>query len=445
VLQGGNELCRIEGFDRRKAVSELKVAVEAKAGLVPALTRLFNPESQVGLQDYLTLEDAGMPNEHALAAGVIELYVQKLKKVVVADELQIAPYEVTDSKLASLCDSIKDDATDILVLCGCRRIINISCLVQLSTISHLDISGCSLGANGGFHLACVIKDMGAMTSLNVSGNGLDAVGAKYIAEAIKVSKCKKMSDHWLNCFYCYPQDMGGILSVNLLKNRISVAQVENLVSILKEHPTLKSLCGNSRDETELDMSGKMKGATDAIMLVPEIVDNRALTKFDISNNGLGPEGAKALAVGLKGNRVITELNVSTNYFGINLSNGESDTSGVIAIADAIRDMGALSILNLAANNLGAFVLSKGWTEYYDKDEDEEWYGHTDGREQKDKPGKPEGIIAIANAIPDMGALTSLNLSSNNLEAEGGKIVAEAIKVNDYLCDCGHFGTIFMPI
>jgi hypothetical protein len=30
----------------------------------------------------------------------------------------------------------------------------------------------------------------------------------------------------------------------------------------------------------------------------------------------------------------------------------------------------------------------------------------------------------------MRALTSLNLSSNNLTAEGGKIVAEAIKVTD---------------
>ena len=121
VLQGGNELCRIEGFDRRKAVSELKVSIEAEAGLVPALTRLINPESHVELQDHQTLEDAGMPSEQALAEGVIQLYAQKLKKVVVADELQIAPGEVTDSKLAVLCDSIRDDPPDILVLCGCRR------------------------------------------------------------------------------------------------------------------------------------------------------------------------------------------------------------------------------------------------------------------------------------------------------------------------------------
>jgi hypothetical protein len=42
--------------------------------------------------------------------------------------------------------------------------------------------------------------------------------------------------------------------------------------------------------------------------------------------------------------------------------------------------------------------------------------------------QPLGIIAIANAIPGMGALTSLDLSSNCLQVEGAKIVAEAIKV-----------------
>jgi hypothetical protein len=172
VLQGGNELCRIQGFDRGKAISELKVSIEAEAGLVPALTRLINPESLVELQDYLMLEDAGMPSEQALAEGVIQLYAQTLQKVVVADELQIAPGEVTDTKLAVLCDSIRDDPPDVLVLCGCHRVTNISCLVHLSTISLLDISTCNLGAEGGLHLAGVIKDMGALSVLNLASNNL---------------------------------------------------------------------------------------------------------------------------------------------------------------------------------------------------------------------------------------------------------------------------------
>jgi hypothetical protein len=70
------------------------------------------------------------------------------------------------------------------------------------------------------------------------------------------------------------------LSLNLLKNGIGVKQARALVIILKEHSALKSLCGNNGDETELDMSGKMEGAEDAIMLAAEIVDNEALHCVD---------------------------------------------------------------------------------------------------------------------------------------------------------------------
>jgi hypothetical protein len=100
---------------------------------------------------------------------------------------------------------------------------------------------------------------------------------------------------------------GAISSINLLKNDISMEQAKALVIILKEHPTLKSLCGNMGNETELVMSGKMDGARDAVMLAAEVIDNRALTSLDISNqvnrwgehSGIGAEGAKYLAGALK--------------------------------------------------------------------------------------------------------------------------------------------------
>jgi hypothetical protein len=63
--------------------------------------------------------------------------------------------------------------------------------------------------------------------------------------------------------------------VNLLKNDIPMEQAKALASILKDHPTLKSLCGNNGEETELDMSSKELGAEDAIMLAPEIAGNEA--------------------------------------------------------------------------------------------------------------------------------------------------------------------------
>jgi hypothetical protein len=83
--------------------------------------------------------------------------------------------------------------------------------------------------------------------------------------------------------------------VNLLQNNIGPAQAAALVSILKEHPTLKSLCGNRGDETTLDMCGKMNGADDAIMLAAEVVDNGAMTSLNLASNIFGVEGAKIVA------------------------------------------------------------------------------------------------------------------------------------------------------
>jgi hypothetical protein len=57
------------------------------------------------------------------------------------------------------------------------------------------------------------------------------------------------------------------------------------------------------------------------------------------------------------------------------------------------------------------------------------------------------LLSLISLSVDKGALTSLNLSSNNLEAEGGKIVAEAIKVTNnamgvvlvqFACPSGHW-------
>jgi hypothetical protein len=64
---------------------------------------------------------------------------------------------------------------------------------------------------------------------------------------------------------------------------------------------------------------------------------------------------------------------------------------------------------------------------------------SDNWEGGDGPGFAQ---ELAIGIKDNGALTSLNLSSNNLKAEGGKTVAEASKVTDN-ATVG-VETIFMP-
>jgi hypothetical protein len=86
-------------------------------------------------------------------------------------------------------------------------------------------------------------------------------------------------------------------------------------------------------------------------------------------------------------------------------------------------------LNLADNKLGELVLPEGWQETgYKK------WTHSDGSEAAENTGKPAGIIAIANAIPDMGALLVLSLKGNGLRAEGGRALAELLKDNQVVTE-----------
>jgi hypothetical protein len=102
------------------------------------------------------------------------------------------------------------------------------------------------------------------------------------------------------------------------------------------------------------------------------------------------------------------------------------------LPDIPSDNRAFSHFDISNNQIG-WLAHPEWS---DMGQSGSWrnerYRHIDGRKQNDKPEgvefKPLGVIALANAIPGMEALTSLNLSSNYLMAEGAKIVAEAIKV-----------------
>jgi hypothetical protein len=161
-----------------------------------------------------------------------------------------------------------------------------------------------------------------------------------------------------------------------------------------------------------------------------------LMKFDISNNLLYAAGAKALAEAFSGNQLMTELNVASNRLG-EASYGTPDMSGVVTLAGIIKDMGALLVLNLASNSLGEMVPPKGWTKHWSSEIEGKYqyvYTHTNGTKQAKEPGsKPEGIIALASAIPDMRALSSLVLKDNKLlTAEAGKVLSDMLATNTVL-------------
>ena len=98
----------------------------------------------------------------------------------------------------------------------------------------------------------------------------------------------------------------------------------------------------------------------------------------------------------------------------------------------------MTSLDLSNNNIGKLTLPEGWSEKYG-DAANYGYEHTDGRQQQEAPegSKAEGAIAIANAIPTMGAMTNLNSSSNSIPAEEMKkiiAIAESMPIMRTLCE-----------
>jgi hypothetical protein len=156
--------------------------------------------------------------------------------------------------------------------------------------------------------------------------------------------------------------------------------------------------------------------------------------LNISNNDLRLSGCKVLAEAISESQ-IASLDVSNSRLTWNDNGGGFSTEGIIDLANAIKDMRALSFLNMADNNLGELVPPEGWS-IKNRGYSYQMYVHIDGREQKEDPGSiPEGIVALANAFPDMGALTKLILKDNAmLTKSAGKALASALAGNSVLTE-----------
>jgi Ran GTPase-activating protein (RanGAP) involved in mRNA processing and transport len=151
---------------------------------------------------------------------------------------------------------------------------------------------------------CGLK--GDETELNLSGNMNGAADALMLAEEIK--------------------DMGSLSCVNLLKNDIPVQQAQELVKIKESKPILKSLCGFTLDETELDFSSQRLRAGDAVLLASDIQDMGALVYLSLASNNLDAKCAGMLAPAIQDMGSLSKLDLSKNNL---LSQGAKHVAEVL--------------------------------------------------------------------------------------------------------------------
>ena len=86
--------------------------------------------------------------------------------------------------------------------------------------------------------------------------------------------------------------------MNILSNDIGTEQANELIKIMESKDNLKTLCGFSGDETELDLSHKGLRAGCAVLVANEVKNIGALTSLNLASNLLKAEGAKQVAAAL---------------------------------------------------------------------------------------------------------------------------------------------------
>jgi hypothetical protein len=181
--------------------------------------------------------------------------------------------------------------------------------------------------------------------------------------------------------------------------------------------------------TKADLSNKHLGVGGAIIISAWIShkDNGALTTLILKDNKLlSPEAGKVLAGMLAANTVLKELDVSGNTWQEHGWTKGGGPGFARELAVGISNNGALLSLDISSCNLGQLVPPDGWRGpdgegCYDGPNGEQSKGPPEG-------SKAEGVIVLINAIKDVGAMTSLNLASNKLGVKGATIIGEAIKV-----------------
>jgi Ran GTPase-activating protein (RanGAP) involved in mRNA processing and transport len=309
------------------------------------------------------------------------------------------------------------------------------------TLVKFDISQNSLCAEGTKLVAQALKDNQTMTELNISNNNL---GELVVPDGWKhwpgneEGKKFKHTDGTYRGTAPDGTTSGAEILADAIKNNGALAKLTFGGNSYKVEDGYDYYLYGEGYETkyktvtpeaavlevgmaEANLSDKNLGVGGAIIVGAWIShkDNGAMTSLNISKNKmLTKEAGKALADAIAANSVLKELDVSDNKwsrYGDGKAPWMGDGPGFAKeLADGIKNNGALTSLNISSNQLtrGSLKQDRRKRDYYRKitERDTSTWGSKDHHYNTDM----SGVIAISDAISTMGAMTSLNISSNNI-------------------------------
>ena len=311
------------------------------------------------------------------------------------------------------------------------------------TITELNLAENNMGKNGSERIAEIIPTMTALTKLIV---GNDFQNEPHGLATLEIGmttlnffrKNLETGDAVIINKWISDKDTGKLTSVNLLRNHIDLEQTNALVATLEQTENLKSLCGNTGVESELNMCNQL-GSYGAIMLAPEIVANPYLQDLDISNNNIGrlvPSGGWTKEYSEDGFRTWYK---HTDGRKQSECPAGSLPQNAITLANAIKQKKkSLTKLNIRNTGLGNLTLPEGWT--FDSSR-KKWLHPSGSLDSAPIDAKAEGANAFTEVISESTTLTSVNILENHMGTELAKTFAEILQNHHTLKSlCGNLGT-----
>jgi len=288
-------------------------------------------------------------------------------------------------------------------------------MVSQLDLSHNQLCGIDADGKGQYNAegitaiadAMRMRVNGGLTVANLLGNQLDAESAKMLAEVAKqkgISLCGIQRDQTTADFSLYePPD------AILLASDLSQAVVTGVLTSLDLEGTL---CG-------LDSHGRGTYTAEGITAIAEaLIVNGVLTGINVRDGDIAGDGATQLSAAVLGNIKIEMFNKipikemrADSFTELDLKGKGFGVVGGMVVAGLIPVMGGLTSIDLSGNNWLCGI----WT---------------DGFGDQQGTYTAEGIIAIADALRVNGGLTVTSLLGNQLDAESAKMLAEVAKLKD---------------
>ncbi|CAB3990411.1 leucine-rich repeat-containing 74A-like [Paramuricea clavata] len=273
-----------------------------------------------------------------------------------------------------------------LKVCKQEDVLPVSSLQPKFEEKEMAIKHRSLGSKGALPLAKSLLKNVYVEKLDLSDNGIEAIGTSFIASMLVD-----------NCY---------ITQLDLSENAIGADGGILLAEMLTRNQILRKLTLRSNHLTDRV----------AKRFAESLRENRTLRHLDLSHNEIGEQGAVFLGAGLAINYGLKHLDLSWNCIR---------GKGGVAIAQAMKINDSLTTLNLSWNGvslLGCVALGK-------------FLRRNENLKELDLRNNRIGYLGAQRLCPGIAknvSLETLNIGLNPLGDDGVAALLKAVKINKSL-------------